>query len=67
MDDIERDPHLREKINLFKDEENINKLSEKELARKNTLSRRLKRKIQKLMNGKVKDNEETIEAEEKKI
>lgn len=45
MDDIERDPHLREKINLFKNEENINKLSEKELERKNTLSRRLKRKI----------------------
>jgi len=34
MDDIERDPKLREKINLFKDEENIKKLSEKELARK---------------------------------
>jgi len=67
MDDIERDPHLREKINLFKDEENINKLSEKELERKNTLSRRLKRKIQKLMNGKVKDNQETIEEEDKKI
>ena len=33
-DDIERDPKLREKINLFKDEENIKKLSEKELARK---------------------------------
>ena len=34
MDDIERDPVLREKINLFKDEEGIKKLSEKELARK---------------------------------
>lgn len=34
MDDIERDPVLREKINLFKDEEGIKKLSTKDLVRK---------------------------------
>ena len=27
MEDIERDPMMRDKINLFKDENNINKLS----------------------------------------
>lgn len=60
MDDIERDPVLREKINLFKDEANIKNLSEKELARKQQLSRRLKRKILKVINVKVKDPQETI-------
>lgn len=34
MDDIERDPLMREKINLYKDDEGIKKLSDKELARK---------------------------------
>lgn len=55
MDDIERDPVLREKINLFKDETNIKNLTEKELARKQQLSRRLKRKMLKVINVKVKD------------
>lgn len=58
MEDIERDPIMREKINLFKDETNIKNLSEKELARKSQLSRRLKRKLLKVVNSKEKDSEE---------
>jgi hypothetical protein len=34
MDEVERDPKMREKMNLYKDEENIKKLTEKELAKK---------------------------------
>lgn len=60
MDDIERDPLLREKINLFKNDDGIKKLSEKELARKQQLSRRLKRKMLKVINVKVKDPQEII-------
>lgn len=60
MDDIDRDPVLREKINLFKNEDNIKKLSPKELARKGQLSKRLKRKILKVINVKVKDPQEMI-------
>lgn len=60
LDDIERDPIMREKINLYKNDEGINKLTEKELARKQQLSRRLKRKMLKVINVKVKDPQEII-------
>ena len=67
MDDIERDPKLREKINLFKDEENIKKLSEKELARKAQLSKRLKRRMLKVVSVKVKDPKEMILQQEQEL
>lgn len=51
---------MREKINLYKNEEGIKNLSEKELARKQQLSRRLKRKMLKVINVKVKDPQEMI-------
>lgn len=51
---------MREKINLFKDDENIKKLSEKELARKSKLSRRLQRRMLKIANGKIKEEEDDI-------
>lgn len=63
LDDIERDPLMREKINLYKNDEGIQKLSEKELARKQQLSRRLKRKMLKVISVKVKDPQEVIQEE----
>lgn len=60
MDDIERDPVMREKINLFKDDDNIKKLSQKDLARKQMLNRRLKRRMLKVINVRVKDPQEMI-------
>ncbi|KAL4445929.1 hypothetical protein ABPG74_010921 [Tetrahymena malaccensis] len=67
MDDIERDPLMREKINLYKNDEGIKKLSDKELARKQQLSRRLKRKMLKVINVKVKDPQEIIRQQEEEL
>lgn len=67
MDDIERDPLMREKINLFKDEENIKKLSQKDLARKQMLNRRLKRRMLKVINVRVRDPQETIALQEQEL
>ncbi|EGR30265.1 hypothetical protein IMG5_136460 [Ichthyophthirius multifiliis] len=61
MDDIEKDPKLRENINLYKDEDNIKKLSEKELAKKAQLPKKPQRKIAKLINIKLKNPQEILE------